>query len=407
MEKGATVKLVYDPRTKKAKVRVTYNRQPRLFSTLCDITLTKAEFDNVKLKITKSVYAECDGAVKIARQICEKMGNDFSFSKFKKLYHEQLYGSGQISSVLDRFETIAKNYISNLITAGSRSIYQTSVNWVLRYDKNIRISDIDQDTVASIISFIKENSKMYTGKELGENSIRIYLRSLRAIAGSAVRDGIVKVNPFAHIKGQSLSSITREKGALSDAELSKFLQYNPCNQKEKFAQDMFLLSLLMCGANLGDICALTNSNIIGDEIQFSRRKTRKSNIVISLPLIASVKSILLEYGRIDNNKPNEYILPFLSQCTTEDAIRNRVHDIVRRVNKGLKSISQNICIRHITTCNARHTYAVLAQDSNMTTEQIQKFLGHASSRTTQVYLGSLTQRVKDKNRSMLEGLTQR
>ena len=78
------------------------------------------------------------------------------------------------------------------------------------------------------------------------------------------------------------------------------------------------------------------------------------------------------------------------------AIRNKIHDIVKRANKGIKSICEILGIRHITTYNARHTYAVLAQDNNMTSEQIQKFLGHANSRTTQVYLGSITKRVKEK-----------
>ena len=90
MEKGATVKLVYDVRTKRAKVRVTFNRQPRVFSTLCNKTLTQEEFENTKLKITKTIIAESENALAIAQEICDELGNNFSFPKFTKLYRDSL-----------------------------------------------------------------------------------------------------------------------------------------------------------------------------------------------------------------------------------------------------------------------------------------------------------------------------
>ena len=404
MEKGATVKLVYDPRTSKTKVRVTFNRQPRLFSTLNNDALTKTEFENTKLKKTKEILLESESALTAAQDICNELGAGFSFPKFTRMYRERLYGN-KTATTTASFEFVAARYINNLSTVGSKNIYRTAANWLLRFKRNMLISDIDQDTVKDLIAYIKERSKTETGKELSENSLRIYLRSLRAITGYAEQEGIIKNNPFAHIKGQPLSSITREKGALNDEELSKFLKYTPCNTVEKFGKDMFLLSLYLCGANIGDIFSFRNKNIVGNEIQFTRRKTRKTNIIIGIPLIPAAESILLEYGHIDCNKSDEYILPFLSHCDTEISINNKIHDIVKRINKGLKSICQNIGIRTITTYTARHTYASFAQDT-MTAEQIQKFLGHTSSRTTQVYLGSISQTVKDKNRDLLESLTQ-
>lgn len=402
MEKGATVKLVYDVRTKRAKVRVTFNRQPRVFSTLCNKTLTQEEFENTKLKITKTIIAESENALVIAQEICDELGNNFSFPKFTKLYHDSLYGDKPVLS--DKFGAVAAAYISNLQTASSKSIYQTAVNWVLRYNKNITLQDIEPE---DIISFIKTTHKAETGRDISENSIRIYLRSIRAIYNQAVQAGITKrANPFSHIKGQPLSSLTREKGALSDDELRKFLKYEPVNSIEQFGQDMFILSIHLSGANMGDIISLKNSNIIDNEVHFIRRKTRKSGQTISIPFTSTAKELLRKYGVISDNAPDDYILPFLSQCRTEKSIRNKIHDIIKKANKGIKSICTNIGIRDITTYNARHTYASYAQDF-MTTEQIQKFLGHTSPRTTETYLGSISQNIKEKNRDFLENLTNR
>lgn len=406
MEKNATVKLVLDTRQKERfkniRIRITFKRQPRLFSTLCNITLSNEEFKNNNLKKTKTVLDETKNALDIAKGICDELGEAFTFSKFTKLYRERLYGNKASS---DRFDIVAKQYIASLNNQSSISIYSTASKWMLRFNKDITLSSIDSETVRDFIAFIKEKHKDgdNTQNEISENTIRIYLRSLRAIYNKAIQDGICKSkNPFTHIKDQPLTSIIREKGALSDDEFKKIVKYQPSNKLEKFGKDMFLLSFALSGANIGDIFSLKNKNIIGDEVCFVRRKTRKSGLQISIPLIPFAQEILSEYGHIANDKPDEYILPFLSRCNNnEKTIRNTIHDNLRKINKGLMDICNNIGIRKITTYNARHTYASFAQDT-MSTEQIQKFLGHTSPRTTQVYLGSISQHVKDKNRDLLE-----
>lgn len=408
MEKNATVKLVLDTRQKERfkniRIRITFKRQPRLFSTLCNITLSNEEFKNNNLKKTKTVLDETKNALDIAKGICDELGESFTFSKFTKLYRERLYGNKTSS---DRFDIVAKQYIASLNTQSSISIYNTASKWLLRFNKDITLSSIDSETVRDFIAFIKEKHKEDTQNDISENTIRIYLRSLRAIYNKAIQDGIGKntKNPFAHIKDQPLTSIIREKGALSDDEFKKIVKYQPSNKLEKIGKDMFLLSFALSGANIGDIFSLKNKNIVGDEVCFVRRKTRKSGLRISIPLIPFAKEILCEYGHIAEDKPDEYILPFLSKCDSkedkEKAIRNTIHDNLRKINKGLEMICRNIGVRKITTYNARHTYASFAQNT-MSAEQIQKFLGHASSRTTQVYLSSITQHVKDKNRDLLE-----
>lgn len=401
MENKATVKLVYDPRVERARVRVTFNRQPRLYSTLCNQTLTRDEFDNGKLKKTKMVLAESESAIETAQHVCDELGGSFTFTTFTKLYRERLYGDKMTAS--NQFKDVAEQYISNnLSTPGSKSAYRTAANWVLRYNANILLSEID---AADIVAFIKKTSKEDNGKDLSENSVRMYLRSLKAIYNSAIRNGAAKgPNPFANIKGQPLSSIRREKGALDDDELAKFISYQPVNDVEQFGYDMFILSLQLSGANIGDILSLKNRNIVGDEVRFIRRKTRKSNMVITIPLTSTAREILCKHGIVNRNAPDEYILPFLSHCDTETRIRNKIHDITRKANDGIKGICRNTGISDIRTYNARHTYAVLAQDSNMSAEQIQKFLGHTSSRTTEIYLGSITTKMRNKNRDMLEDI---
>ena len=81
----------------------------------------------------------------------------------------------------------------------------------------------------------------------------------------------------------------------------------------------------------------------------------------------------------------------MSSCADEKAILNKIHDIIKSVNRGLESICEAISIRKITTYVARHTYSVYFVDNGGSVVQLQKLLGHTSSRTTEGYLKSITQ----------------
>jgi integrase len=157
----------------------------------------------------------------------------------------------------------------------------------------------------------------------------------------------------------------------------------------------------LSGANLGDILALRNENIVNGEVCFRRRKTRKSGLITVIPFTSVAEEIMRRYGVLNPAKPSDYILPYLVNCTTQKSIDNKIHDVIKRINKGLESISRDLNLWKLTTYHARHTYGAHAQ-SVLSAEQLQKFFGHTSSRTTQTYLQSISRSVRDKNRELLE-----
>jgi integrase/recombinase XerD len=238
-----------------------------------------------------------------------------------------------------------------------------------------------------------------------EDTIRLYLRSFRAIYQFAVEKGYVEgENPFSHIEGQTLASTRRKNASLTEDELNKILSYEPKNNIQAFGKDFFILSLQLSGANIGDILRLRNSNVKGETVQFVRTKAQKTAITTIVPLTTQARALLEKYGKINPELQDELILPYLHGCDSDKKIDERIHGILRKINRGIAQICQVIGIRKITTNYARHTYASLAMSSGMTAEQIQKFLGHASSRTTQIYLDSLNKEVIEKNRELLENM---
>lgn len=408
MKSLPTAKIVLDTRTKQResdesllKIRVTYCRQPHLFSIGDDsVRLTQKQFEKKRSKETMEKMEVAKKALLIAEEVIGELGTDFTFDSFKKKYKRKLTGRSTVSST---FTSLLSDYFSNRESSyKTKKSYETAVNWVMRYNKKATLSTITSDFVDGLISFMKQEHSKEHGKEMSENTLRIYLRQLRAIYNFATKKGYTdRENPFA---GKSLGSIRRQKAALSTEELKMFLGYKPQNRQEEFGQDFFLLSLLCSGANIGDILRLRNSNIDHDEVTFVRSKTKKTNIEIKFRLTDDAKALFNKYGAISEADPNSLIFPYLANVTSEKNLENRIKKVIRQVNIGLKDISDKLGLRKITTYTARHSYATLLMNKGMSTEQIQKFLGHSSSTTTQTYLDQLSTGILDKNKSILEDL---
>lgn len=48
------------------------------------------------------------------------------------------------------------------------------------------------------------------------------------------------------------------------------------------------------------------------------------------------------YGVLNPAKTSDYILPYLLNCTTQKSIDNKIHNVIKRINKGLESISRDL-----------------------------------------------------------------
>lgn len=113
MYKEAQVSFIWSPNKKKElssiKLRVTYDRIPRVYVTRSKELLTKEQFENPRLKKTKEAFALAEMDLTIATEICQQLGSDFSFAKYKILFDEQAYGKViQVDKVT--FDTLLAAY---------------------------------------------------------------------------------------------------------------------------------------------------------------------------------------------------------------------------------------------------------------------------------------------------------
>lgn len=409
MNNRATVKIDLDAKNKDVEskllvLRVTYRRRNRQYSIGETIHLTKKEFLGRSKKSLEAMEI-ARKAFLIAEAVIKELGTNFTFDAFREKYKQRLTGWDSASSSFDSLLTEYFNDRKHKNCAyKTRKSYETSVNWVIRYRKNATLSSMTPDFVDGLISFMEHEHLKEHGSDMSENTKRMYLRQLKAIFNFAIKEGYTNMkNPFDDLE---LGSIGRRKAALSEQELIQLIEYIPQNKEEELGKDFFILSIHCCGANLGDILLLKNSNIENDIVSFIRRKTKSKNAKpIEFHLTDEAKSLFNKYGKITPNAPNSLILPYLANPKSEINLANRISKKIKEINAGLKSICDALGWRKIiTTYNARHTFATTLRNNQMTTEEIQRFLGHRSSKTTETYLGSLSTEIFDRAKNILENL---
>jgi integrase len=89
-----------------------------------------------------------------------------------------------------------------------------------------------------------------------------------------------------------------------------------------------------------------------------------------------------------NKKPHNYIFLFLTGGETPMEQKKRIQNVMRRMNKKLKMISEELGISGISTYTGKHSYVSILKHSVANIAYISESLGHSNLRTTENYLAS-------------------
>lgn len=263
-----------------------------------------------------------------------------------------------VSSLYERVSKPVKiltvnDFFTKHITAlrvEKRNGYASSVlqtyNSLLKFNQhlNIYFSDID-------ITWLKSYELWLRKGELKDNTIGIRFRTLRAVYNLAIEEKILKVEhyPFKRYKVSKLHQETAKRAITKD-EINTVINYD-VTEKDKYtilAIDLFTYSYLMGGINFVDIAYLTKDNVIGNQIVYLRKKTKKQ---IKFPIHQKALEIHKKYWTDER-----YIFPILySYHITEQQKINRIHKVITKINKKLKDIGKELNIPiNLTTYVARH-----------------------------------------------------
>ncbi|MBR9859966.1 site-specific integrase [bacterium] len=364
------------------KIKVTYNRKRKYYSTGLDAT--SKEFEQALFGKRKTNEQK---ELKVKSEYFENKANDviktlavFSFDAFQEMYLDHRNTTDSVSFAFDKY--IENLRLENrLKTADSYHNAKVSLS---KYKSDLSFAEVTP-------SFLKkyENWMMTKGKSI--STVGIYLRSLRTVYNSQSIN--TKVYPFG--KGKNKYTIPTSKNikkALTLDEIGKIYNYEspPLSAKDK-AKDYWLFLYLCNGMNVKDFCLLKWSNINGNMLTYRRAKTKRSrreSKQISVALKPETLRIIEKWGMLSINK-EAYIFPHINNNMDAEQRKYVYWSVTKSINKHMKQIASEVGInKEVTTYFARHSFATILKRSGTTIEMISELLGHSSVGVTENYLDS-------------------
>jgi len=307
----------------------------------------------------------------------------FSFVAFE----EAFFNSTPKSSTATKSRLLAdwfKNTIAKLKAndqVGTAGSYQTTINSIDGYKKNLQIHDITP-------AFLQAYEKHLLGEEKSLATVGIYMRNLRAIVNEAIEAHIISKDKYP-FKEYQIPTGQNVKKALKDFDINHILTYTPEKADHQKAIDFWIFSYLCSGINFADIISLKPVNVNGSHLSFYRQKTirtkKKDLRPIKVGLNPRALAIIENYKNTDPSNP--YLFSILEAGLSAKTIKNRCQRFIKWVNKRMYEICEDLGIENKTsTYAARHTFSTVMKRKGVPTSFIKDALGHSSVVTTEDYL---------------------
>jgi len=140
--------------------------------------------------------------------------------------------------------------------------------------------------------------------------------------------------PFG-LGGFTISSYFPSKPVLKEPEIQSVIDLNEFKTKEhEFARDVWVLLYRCNGANFADLLRMKWSQIDGEYIFFTRKKTestrRNNKKQIIVPLTDKIKDSIARIG----DKKSPFLLGLLKEGYNESFFQNRNHKIKQEINRS-------------------------------------------------------------------------
>jgi len=269
--------------------------------------------------------------------------------------------------------------------------YRNTKSIVNRFttSKDFPISDITKEWLEMFDWYMQ--GKVYTDSTRGIN-----LRNLRVLFNLAIQRKIVSSSQYPFGKfGFPIPGSVAKKRALTKPQILAMINAE-VPEEMRNSQNYFALSYLSGGVNFKDMSLWRwEDNIRDKRIVFYRSKTsrQKDQQPHSIALSGRIAEIISEYTQHPG-----YVLPIIFSNNPK-TMRNQTAHALAKTNKDLKEIARIAGVpepEKITFYYARHSFANILKTQGHSVEMIKELIGHEDIKTTQIYLGSFDDPIKDK-----------
>ena len=364
----------------KIRYRLVYNRKKQLNKQGTALVQVEASLNQRKIYFKTNLYIKPEHWDKRTSQVIgHPQANDLNAMLFEFVLHLQgielsFWKRGiQPTLALLRdaikkntpinvtFTVFAKEYVKHSDRRQStKDNLITTINVLQEFRPGLDFKDITYTFLKDFESYLREKGN-------GVNTVAKHLRQLRTLVNEAINQGYIHADayPFRKFK------IKQEKGRhefLTPDELRKLENLEVEDRKLRHVLDAFLFCCYV-GLRFSDFCQLAPENFIRvNGKRWLHFKSIKTGIELRLPLHLLFEGKAL--GILERYNIEEFAI---LGCNSD-------------VNKYLAQIAEMARIKkHITYHTARHTCATLLIHQGVPITTVQKLLGHASVKTTEIY----------------------
>jgi len=398
---GVTTAVIQDTRTKRKdntytiKLRITYNRMQKYYPLGVHLSLeewekTQQPNPRKEHKANQLFFNKIEQrAIEVIKEL-----EPFTFQTFEKKFNQKAAPKKDVFFLMQEYsEELTKQ--ERLATAES---YRSALKSFKQFTddtrkKRLMLTDITPEWLNRYEKWMLENGTSLT-------TIGIYLRNLRAILNKAIEEDNLasEFYPFGKRKYQ-IPSGKNIKKALTINDIKKIFEYQTVTPAEEKAKDLWLFSYLCNGANIKDIAKLQYKNITLKNITFIRSKTeqatKNNQQPITIVLLPEIQAIIDKWSTTPK-EPETYVFGIISETDSPQVVLARIKQVTKTINKYMKRIGQNIGFDlKLTTYSARHSFATVLKRSGAPIEFISESLGHKDLRTTENYLDSFEDEIKE------------
>lgn len=396
IKNDVVVSVVLDTRTINkegtypVKIKVYYQRKPKYYSTgICFSSNDELEnLWNGKSKESRDIQEEISKEfIRILKNVEYLTDKEtFSFDRLNTRLGKNI--GGTINEMLEA-KIRERKGINKYGTSGSN---KTTLSSIRRFKKNeVQLRDVTVEWLYEYEKFLK--------KTMGQTSIAINLRNVRAIINVAKAAGMIRESDYPFGKGKfQIKEGSGKKKALTKKQLKAIAEYSDGNEFTTMYRDLWLFIYYCNGINVADLINLKFSDIQNGEISFIREKTKDRTHEakrIYAPIVPEMQVIIDKWG--NNRKKGIYIFPFMESGDGAWEHEKKKKNLTKNINDRMKRIGEELNIGKITTYVARHTYATVLRNEGVPISQISSTLGHTSVTTTEIYLADLESEDRARN----------
>lgn len=376
------------------KISIRHRNKATLIPT--GISLLPEQWDDVTRRIVNHPKAPqlnnllnrryCDVECEVLR--LQENGSFYTLriSQVRDIIMGVLYPQPQVDTsrlFMSRFKRFAELKTNQR----TREIYEATMARIHAFDRrceHLMFEDIDRAWLNNFDAFLAKTSPSV-------NARSIHMRNIRAVFNDAIDDEITQHYPFRKYK---IKRAATPKRSLSVEELRELFAY-PVEEHQRKYLDIFMLTFMLIGINICDLCHL--KRIKDGRVEYQRAKTHR---------LYSVKVEHEAMEIIERNKGEEWLINPLDGNVNYKNYARRLNDALQSIGEVEigKQGRKNIKPLHpeLTTYWARHTWATIAASLDIPKETIAAALGHGGNTVTDIYIDFDQRKVDDANRRVLD-----